>query len=395
MILFQEKKRNYQGPRTHTESDFDYLDRSGQRDADRVRQFLNEWVSHFPETEVKGLISRIKSGNKTEFNSATFEIFLYALVKGLGGEIEVHPKLENGSVKRPDFLVQMPSGEEFYLEATLAGQDSKSKRAAAQRTNVVFEIIDKIDSPNFRIGVVTSSDPETPPPSRKLRRAIEEWLSQLDPDTVSRDVENAIAKDKDGGGRIIFPEMTWEYEGWCVKFEAYPVKLERRVGGQRAIGRIRCEGQWNNIDEDLKDAICSKGSRYGDLDRPFIIAVNVNRRFISRMNEVEALFGQERLIYRPTKACDPLTKEYENNGAWYGPKGPRYTRVSGVWIFGALSPWNIVTTRNRLYFNPWAKTPAPDLLQRVNCAWSNNEEMVWTDGEKISTLLGLPESWPE
>lgn len=394
-MLFKEKKRNYLGPKTHTESDFEYLDRSGQKDAERVREFLNEWISYFPATEVKGLISRIKSGDKTEFDSATFEIFLYALVRGLGGEIEVHPKLENRSEKRPDFLVQMPSGEEFYLEATLAARGSKSKRAAAQRTNVVFDLIEEIDSPNFHIGVVTSSDPETPPPSRKLRRALEAWVSALDPDSVLRDVENMIAKYKEGGGHVTFPAMTWEHEGWHVKFEAYPKRPERRVEGQRAIGSVRGGAQWNNIDEDLKDAICSKGGRYGELNKPFIIAVNVNRRFISRINEVEALFGQERWIYHPTKACSPLAIEYENNGAWYGPKGPRYTRVSGVWLFGALNPWGIVTTRNRLYFNPWAKTPAPDLLQRVNCARYNNEEMVWTDGEKISTLLGLPESWPE
>lgn len=145
-MLFNHKNREDQGHKTHIESDFEYLDRSDRIEAQRVREFLNEWIGRFPENEAE-LISRITSRDRRAFESATFEIVLFAIISGLGGHLEVHPELENGSEKRPDFLVYMPSGDEFYLEAILASEFSEAEKAAERRKNVVLEAIEKLDSP--------------------------------------------------------------------------------------------------------------------------------------------------------------------------------------------------------------------------------------------------------
>lgn len=52
-MLFEEKDREYQGPKTYIEDDFDYLDRSARKEAGRVRHFLNEWIACFPEDETR------------------------------------------------------------------------------------------------------------------------------------------------------------------------------------------------------------------------------------------------------------------------------------------------------------------------------------------------------
>ena len=159
-----------------------------------------------------------------------------------------------GSERRPDFLVQMPNGEEFYLEAVLASEYSEAERAAKRRKNVVLESIEKLDSPNFFVGISADGNPDTPPPSKRLRRDLSDWLSSLDPDTVAQDVE------KNGHEKI--PSMTWKHDGWCVEFEAIPIKPEKRGKGQRVIGVLSGGARWVNVWEPIRDAVRSKGGRW-------------------------------------------------------------------------------------------------------------------------------------
>ena len=386
-MLFEEKYREYQGPKTYIESDFDYLDRSARIEAERVRQFLNEWIECFPDDEARELVSRIRSGDKRAFDSATFEIVLYAVVRGLGGQLEVHPELKNGSARRPDFFVRMPDGEEFYLEAVLASEYSEPERAAERRRNVVLESIEKLDSPNFFIGINAEGNPDTPPSSKALRRELSEWLSSLDPDAVAKNVEE--------NGYEQIPSMTWEHEGWRVKFEAIPIKPEKRGKGQRVIGVLSGGARWANVWEPIRDAVRSKGGRYGELKAPFIVAINVDGHSLDRIDEMQALFGQEEYVFNRANPDGHPEMRRAPNGAWFGPEGPQYTRVSGAWIFGGLNPWNLVTRKNTLYFNPWAQFSVPSTLQSANHAMAMNDKMEWVEGERLSTLLGLRESWPE
>ncbi|HVL01850.1 MAG TPA: hypothetical protein VM553_18660, partial [Dongiaceae bacterium] len=171
-MLFECKNRLYDGPKTYIEDDFEYLDRSARKEAENVRLFLNKWIGFFTEIEAKDLISRIKSKDRRAFDSAIFEIVLYAIISGLGGKLEVHPMLENGSSKRPDFLVKMPKGEEFYLEAVLASEFSEAEMAAERRKNVVLSAIEKIDSPNFFIGITAEGNPDRPPSGKALGKIV-------------------------------------------------------------------------------------------------------------------------------------------------------------------------------------------------------------------------------
>ncbi len=387
-MLFEEKDRTYPGFKTYIEGDFEYLDRSARKEARKVREFLNEWIASFPESETDELVSRIKSGDKRAFDSATFEIVLFAIISRLGGALAVHPKLDNGSDKRPDFLVQLPNGEEFYLEAVLASEFSKAEKAAERRKNVVLEAIEKLDSPNFFVRINAEGNPDTPPPSKALRRDIASWLSSLDPDIVTMEVEEM--------GRVKVPNMAWEHDGWSVQFEAIPKKPERRGRGQRVIGMRFGGARWVNVWQPIRDAVRSKGGRYGELQKPFIIAVNVNDAVsLDRIDEMDALYGKEGYVFNNTNPNGHPEMIRAPNGAWVGPKGPRYTRVSGAWIFDGLNPWNIVTRKNTLYFNPWAQLPVPAPLQTVNHAMAKNEKMEWIEGEKLSTVLRLSKDWPE
>ena len=212
---------------------------------------------------------------------------------------------------------------------------------------------------------------------------MDKWLKVLDPDQVANDI------DKHGPDRI--PKFNWEHAGWRVEFKAIPINPERRGKGQRTIG-VQFDGaRWANEWEPIRDAVRSKGGRYGKIEKQFIVAVNIDSGFLDRIDEMQALFGEEEYVIN--NATTDMRRA--PNGAWNGPNGPQYTRVSGVWIFGGLNPWNIVTRKNTLYINPWAEFSLPVSLHKMNHAMITNEKMKWIEGEQLSTVLGLSEHWPE
>ena len=387
IMLFENKERTYDGPIAYAESDYDYLDRSARQESTNVRDFLNKCVSQFPQNEASELISRIKSRGNSGFDSATFEIILFAIVSGLGGLLKVHPEMNNGSTKRPDFMVRMPNGEEFYLEAVIASELRAPEKAAEQRKKVVLDSIEKLESPDFIIGVKAEGNPDTPPPAKKLRHYLSNWLSDLDPDIVAKEVEEY--------GNDCIPTTNWNHDGWDLVFDAKPIKPERRGKGQRVIGSLASGGRFVNTWEPIREAVLTKGGRYGELTKPFIVAVNVDALSLDPIDEMQSLFGQLQYVINHRDPLNELECRRTGNGAWNGPNGPRYTRVSGVWIFDRFTPWNMLSRRNTLYFNPWAQFPVPSELCNVNHAIVKNEEMEWIESSNLSDILQLPQKWPE
>ena len=48
MPIFDDIPRADVGPQEHGEPAFAYLNRSGRREADRVRRLVDEWLSRYP-----------------------------------------------------------------------------------------------------------------------------------------------------------------------------------------------------------------------------------------------------------------------------------------------------------------------------------------------------------
>lgn len=386
-MLFDNKQRVSQDAKSYIENDWSYLDRSGRVEAKKIRDFLNNWIEKYPESDRKELIARITSGDSTNFQSAIFELLLFALLRSLGCSITVHPNLTNGSATHPDFLVVTPEGESVYIEAVLASEYSEADVSARKRTDVVLNSIEKIDSPNFFIGVNAEGHPERPPGSKLLRKELEQWLSKLDPDFVAHEVSIH--------GHDAIPRMTWQHEGWSIIFEAIPKKPERRGQGQRVIGSMSGGVRMVNAWEPIRDAVKSKGTRYGVLPHPLLVAINVDALTVDRIDEMQGLFGQEEFIFRMDETSAPPQMQRKPNGAWFGQAGPQYTRVSGAWIFSALNIWNVVSRKNTLYFNPWAINPLPSLFTVVHHAKTEGDTMQWCEGRKLGEILALATEWPE
>ena len=153
---------------------------------------------------------------------------------------------------------------------------------------------------------------------------------------------------------------------------------------------------WNDGWTPIRDAVVGKARKYGDLDVPLVVAVNVRSHSLGAIDEMQALFGQERFVFDRDNLDAEPGMERASNGAWMGRTGPRARRCSGAWLFHDVTPYTVSRRKHTLYANPWSHLPLPDpLLMSVPRVQVVDNRIQRTDGEVMGAVLGLAEQWPE
>lgn len=382
-MIFDVFDRTDASPKLNIESDFDFLNRSSREEMGRARGFLEGLLLEYPEQE--DLVARFRSGNNVHFRSAEFELLLFSYLKKQGFKLTPHPILDNGSASRPDFLVEAPTGGQFYLEAVLA-TESTEDRTHDSLLATTLDVFSSESHQNFCVIVKTCGYPSTQPSRRKLLRATMEWLDSLNPDEVQSRV--------DALGHDVLPSLVWTHEHLEISIQALPLRPERRGKASRLLAVQFGQAGWVDASSPIKDAVRFKGSKYGDLGKPLVIAINFMGHHLDRRDEMQALFGQEQVVFsRANPDAEPRV-ERAPNGAWIGKGGPQFTRVSGAWIFNNLCTYNLPSRQPTLYLHPWARHELPMEMLKFPHAIGVNGEMTWHDGIAPRATFKLPEEWP-
>lgn len=383
-MLFDTLDRQMDHGKRPDQGDFEYLNLSGRPEAARVRDFIEACLRSYPAEHRPEIVARLKASD-LQFASATFELFLNRLFSLLNWTVTVHPELPNGSPKRPDFLVHTPEGGAFYLEATLVRQFSEQEQAVERRKNEVIRAIDDIPSPDFLLDVYLSGSPRSTVPRRNLRRGLRRWIASLDYDIAFEQYRN----------RERLPEYDYEHDGWKIRFKPIPRGPERRGSGRRAIGAFGGGVRPVKVLPGIRDAAKSKGGRYGELDLPLIVAINVEDRQVDTSVERDALFGQLELVFDREDPNAEHRARRCRDGVWFGPHGPQYTRLSGVWMFRRFDVWHFVSRSSHLlYLNPDALHPLGEETYVLPHAIVEQGKLSERDGLSFE-VFDLPESWPE
>jgi hypothetical protein len=380
MSLFDEIARTDMDDKLWGESNFSYLNRSARPTFVTIRATLDEWFRRVPAERQKALRPRFRSLNNYQHDSALFELVLYEMLLRLGCTVVWEPTMGDRST-RPDFLVQTPDGQRFYLEATVVTGKSAKEAAAEARMNDVYDALNSLDSPNFFIGVRIFGAPRTPVPARRIRSVLASRLAKLDPDEVNARFN---ARGLDG-----LPRWRFEHDGWIVDFFPIPKRAEARGRpGIRPLATYYRADVTFDIVEHVTKAVESKASRYGQLDLPYLIAVNVLESF--RDDHIcNALFGD--LTFHVDTASGAMSGTHRPNGAWSGRK---HTRVSAVLIADNLHPYRAAQASVAIWHNPWAARPATGLLLSLTHYLPVNGRIQRRDGRTLGDLLNLPAGWP-
>lgn len=377
MSVFDSIPRESEDPPHQDETAFAYLNRSGRIEAGRVRELVDDWFDRYPVIHRDALVARFRSPIDDHHKSAFFELFLHQLVLANGHRVvAIEPVLTHTS-KSPDFLVESPNLDRYYLEAVLATGRSQADTAAHARLNQALAAIDKLDSPGDFLDLRVRGAPTAPLSLRTLRRGVLTWIASL---------------PTDGGARDSIPFVHNEH-GVRIELRAFPkYNPERRT---RAIGVRHFGMQQIAPNEDIRTAVEKKSSRYGALDFPFVVAVNAFGLFVGGDHAFDALLGTPCIVDQQLADGSFRTQEIRNpDGVWWGPKGPRKTRLSAVLSTEGVTPWNLASRRARLIRNPWADITLPgvslgvDEINPIGGKWHK------TEGGALGKLFNLPAGWP-
>ncbi|MFY0640807.1 MAG: hypothetical protein JXR16_07150 [Bermanella sp.] len=386
LSVFDDVERTNNSPMKNSESYFNFYNNSSLPAMESVRGLMEVCILNYPRNEVIELISRLRSGDDIHFKSASFELFLHEILFRQGYELTPHPELSNGSSYKPDFLVKNRNGEEFYLEAVLATEKNELDKGGELRKGVVLDSLSAKPHKNFMVAIDDEGSPKSPPSGKKLLKIIHSWLDTLDPDEIITEIQSY--------GLDSISPLKWEHDGWCLQIRPIPLKPERRSKSDNLVGIGSIGGGWVNSWTPIRKAIKLKGGRYGELDKPLIVAVNLDSFHLDRIDEMQALYGEEQIIFQ--RGSNPKSRmERAPNGAWYGEKGPQYKRVSAAWLFNDLHASTLAVRKSTVYINPWANYQIPESLKIFPHATLNENKMNWVDGLSLRDSLELPEGWPE
>ena len=375
--LFDEFERTDASPAKYSESIFDALNRLSWKNAVRIRDVLEDWFSTHPPENKQDLVRRFRSNRDDQHQGAFFELFLRKFLTRLEYTVTVNPSMSSGMT--PDFFVASTSGEEFYLEATVA--EPKTLRDSPSEEQSLDEL-SKLQCPDYWLFPKVRGVLHSTPPLKKMRQTFQGWIDELSYETV-----------KDTSRSRKYPSCSFTHAGWALTLTAIPRgEAHRGKPGARPLADIS-RADFVDSAKPIWNAAHEKAKKYKALGAPFIVAINtLDRAGVDRLDVLLALFGWEGSTDEPDLArISPLRGERKRDWLWDANKN---TGVSAILLFNELYPSAMASAPVCLYENPWASHPVPASLQRLPHAIADGEFMRWHPGETLGAILSLPADWP-
>lgn len=167
------------------------------------------------------------------------------------------------------------------------------------------------------------------------------------------------------------PRWEWRLDEQCmVIISPIPVKPERRgLPGRRPLG-MTVETKWGGEEwEAIRDAVLEKANRYGEVDRPFIVAINAMTPFGLEVDDM-------------TKALTDLWQR------------ERVKRVGAVLLASWLMPISAAHAAIGLFHNPNAERQYSGVLTAFPQGFTEDGKIRMIAGRSLGDVFGLPADWP-
>ncbi|MDG4803592.1 hypothetical protein [Micromonospora sp. WMMD980] len=303
----------------------------------------------------------------------------------MGYSVTCHPQLE-GTSRRPDFLAQK-DGRSVYIEARSASPSDVVVGKSA-RVNAVYESLDKLVSPNFFLWINVAMHGEAPLRVRPLRGRLEKWLGGLDPDDHTLE----------GKHRDDLPGFIHEDAGWKIDFRAIPKSPKARGRkGARPLGIFGGgEAQWVQDEEGIRGALADKGSAYGSLDAPFVVAVASSSISLDDYDVINALYGTEVVEIRTyADGTQSTAMARKPDGYWYRGNRWDHRGVSGVLVVKNLHPAFVGKQQHTIWEHPSPEQAVDALPMWRRAVPGADGDMTFVEPERSQAYwFGVGDPWP-
>lgn len=385
MTIFSATTRTDPSPASHGESHSRFLNRVSGPYWAQVRTLIEDWFSRICPDAQADVRGRLRSKDDRQFTGAFFELYIHECLLRMGYTVTCHPKLA-GTSRRPDFLAENDE-RLIYVEARSASSSDVAVGKSA-RVNIVYESLDKMDSPNFFLWIDVVMQGEAPLHVRPLRDPLEKWLNGLDPDQYT------LIK---GTRRDDLPGYVYEDAGWKINFWAVPKSPQNRGRKDARPLGIFGGGEARLIqdEETIRGALADKGSAYGSLNAPYVIAVASSSISLDDQDMLNALYGSE--VVKWHTDIDGMVETAmtrQPNGYWFRGNYWDHRSVSAVLIVKNLHPAFVGTQQHTIW-----EHPDPEFAVDVFPIWRRSivedGHITFVDPKRSQAeWFGLGDPWP-
>lgn len=387
--LFDDFVRTDVSPCGHTEREFAFLNRTSAHPFRCVRDEIERWFAEIPAPSCAGLAARAR-GDDQEWASVFWELYLHNLLRRAGFSVEIEPQLP-GVTTKVDFLARRGQCS-IAIEATTVLGPSAEK-AAHQRKLTVYDSLRRLNSPNFWLEVDIFEEGPSDLAVGRHRADVESWLASLDPNAL----EDRLAQEGDES----LPTHAIRSAGWHVELAAWPRAVGDRGKAYNPLGAFG-PGQASLIDDitPLRKRLRAKGSHYGDLDVPLVIAVLMLRDFADERDVMSALFGTAAIQYtqRLRKEDPPpwARRIRRDDGYFLRSTGPIHPGVSALLVAERLRPWNIADVSPVVWHHPAPRRPLASVLPLPSVAVELPTGSLRREPAEVPVheVLGIRRDWP-
>jgi hypothetical protein len=384
-MLFEKKERTRIEPKRQGEDDYTFYDSSARPEFQVYRDLLNDWIAELPEAYRKEAITRFRKNESLVYKAVLAELTVHAALKRQGFAVDVHPTCGHDS-RKPDFLARNDKGNAVaFVEVTTFGPApefvARSKRAAD-----IYNGIDKAKLPQgCRLGLDVITHGAKTPSLRKLRHLIEKWaakVGEIDPQMP--------------------PSKVFDIDDWKIEIILFG-GFREDVVTTHAIASAMGDARIVSATTEIRQALSTKGNRYGALDAPYLIVVADCKGELlggDRNGDalLDAVFGT--VVTQVTtfdKGNHEIAERRRDDGYWGHPATARHRNLSGVLLLPRPHLCDLRSDRWQplLLRNPWADRPLPDgFLPLPGYSLNVEGEFSPKPGTHLADILGLPPVWP-
>lgn len=335
--VFDDIDRTDINYKRHDESAYDFYNRSALPFTEMVRSRIEKYANLLSEAEQKDLIANLKNN----WEATYFELFLAKRFHDMGYQIATHPELAHTS-KRPDFLLT-GNGPEVYAEARVATDMTDDERKKQQ---IIDEVIAGINT-HVKSKEVFLSIWQVKVLS-KQNKSLKSLYTELD------EYIKVNKEEVSNPSPLIRANKRFKYDNGSIRVICSLVSKTVHTDddpNDRVIGMQTQPGEIVNPTAALMRSIKSKASRYGKLDKPYVVCIQIGSVYGASDGELDdLLFGRGITHLNTGKSWR------EHDGMFGSATNPKMTRVSGV-LFAETHEANPDEGRLRYYKNPNATFP--------------------------------------
>jgi hypothetical protein len=347
---------------------------------DDLRSLVNTWAANVPPTARRKIVGMLRSGTDGQFEAGFFELYLHETLIRSGYDVQIEPTLAHTD-RRPDFLASR-AGERLYVECTTISAN-RTTLAKGKRFAPLQAALNRLTAPGVVLRIELLEEGDNVLPEGRLRDRIAKWLATLEVDSLP----------ELGDRHCRVRPFEWIEDGWDIRL--HPSQLAPGSSARNASRVLTIGPVYTAFVDDsgaVRRALTNKGTAYGSLGDPLIVAINAASGWPADDDVLDALYGGVQL---PINHDGSLGNAFRGPGGyWWSGDQPRHQGVSGVLVVKGLNPWSACDALPTLWLNPSAEHPVDPLAPWRSCRIVDHDATFSNAALSPRDGFGLPETWP-